>query len=113
MNLRPALNVAVSVIVIACLAATQAMPPALAQAPGSNSTSISNDKDGAAASGALVASAATAPAPQAAAPQAAKKSRKKWFILAAVAATAGVLAVVLTRDGTEPTITIGPPTVGP
>ena len=111
MKLRPTLNVAASVIVIACLALTQAMPSALAQAPGSNGALTSNNKDGAAASGALVASAAVAPAPQVAAARV-EKSRKKWFVLAAVGAAAGVLGVVLSRRGTDPTISVGTPTVG-
>jgi hypothetical protein len=99
---------AASIIVIACLTLTQAMPSALAQTSGSN-------ENAAPASEALVAKAPVpaVPAPPRAAAPRQEKSKKKWFIVAAVAAAAGVLAVVLARRGTDPTITVGPPTVGP
>jgi predicted metal-binding membrane protein len=115
MKLSPTLNVAASVIVIACLTLTQATPSAFAQAqaPGANGLATSDNKDGAAASGALVASAAAGPAPRGAAPQE-KSRKKKWIVLAVVAgAAAGVLGIVLSRGETENTITVGPPTVGP
>jgi hypothetical protein len=114
MKLSPTSNVAASVIVIACLTLTQAMPSALAQspAPGSDGALTSNNNDGAAAAGALVASAVAGPAPRAAAPQGEKSRKKKWIVLAAVAGVAGVLAIVLSRSEMEPSVTVGPPTVG-
>src|SRR5262245_11492401 len=101
MKLSPTLNVAASVIVIACLTLTQATPSAFAQAQAAGDNK-------------LVASAAVPPAPRAAAPQGDKSRKKKWIVLAVVAgAAAAVVGIVLSRGDTEPTVTIGPPTVGP
>jgi hypothetical protein len=84
-------RLAIIVLVVACLLIPQLQPTAFAQQTATQTPATAPAQD---------------PAPRK------KRSKLKWILIGAAAAGAVVAAVLVTRQKSEPVVTVGGPSVG-